>query len=67
MKKQIALLLFAGSCITVLNGCISVGPDYEPPETAMPDAWHEAVLDEVESDEPDLQIWWTVFGDEMLN
>ncbi len=68
MKKYLRLLLlFAGSGIVLLNGCISVGPDYEPPETSMPDAWHEAVLEEVESGDPNLQTWWTVFGDEKLN
>ncbi|MCK4564646.1 MAG: efflux transporter outer membrane subunit [Verrucomicrobia bacterium] len=67
MKIRIPLLLLAGSCIVLLNGCISVGPDYEVPETPMPDAWHEAVQGEFKSGDPDLQTWWTVFGDETLN
>jgi NodT family efflux transporter outer membrane factor (OMF) lipoprotein len=67
MKKYLILFLFAGSGIVLLNGCISVGPDYEKPETPMPDAWHAAVQEEFESGEPDLQTWWTVFGDETLN
>jgi len=67
MKKQFVLFLLAGTGMVILNGCISVGPDYEVPETTVPDAWHEAVQEEFESGEPDLQTWWTVFGDEMLN
>lgn len=67
MKKHLVLFLLAGSGIVLLNGCISVGPDYERPETPMPDAWHEAVQGEFESGDPTLQTWWTVFGDEMLN
>jgi len=67
MKKHLVLFLLAGSGIVLLNGCISVGPDYERPETVMPDAWHEAVQEELASEEPNLQTWWTVFGDETLN
>lgn len=53
----------------VMSGCgsLSVGPDYEKPELETPDAWHEAVREEFESGTPDLQTWWAVFGDEMLN
>ncbi|MEA2068729.1 MAG: efflux transporter outer membrane subunit [Verrucomicrobiota bacterium] len=67
MKMRLVLLLLAGSSMLLMNGCMSVGPDYEQPETAVPDAWHEAVLEESESGDPNLQTWWTVFGDEMLN
>lgn len=67
MKKCTPLFLFAVAGIALLNGCMSVGPDYEKPETPMPDAWHEAVQQEFSSGEPDLQTWWTVFDDETLN
>ena len=67
MKTQRIAYLLAGLIGILLTGCISVGPDYEPPEPTMPDAWHEAVQDEFSSGEPDLRTWWTVFDDEMLN
>lgn len=67
MNKKLLLVLFVGVAGILLNGCVSVGPDYEPPETAMPDSWHMAVQEEFVSGNPDLQNWWTVFGDEMLN
>jgi multidrug efflux system outer membrane protein len=67
MKMRTPLLLLAVSGMALLNGCISVGPDYEQPETPMPDAWHEAVQEEFSSGEPNLQTWWTVFNDETLN
>ena len=67
MKNHLVPALFVGFGIILLNGCMSVGPDYEQPETTVPDAWHEAVLDEVESGEANLQTWWTVFGDDTLN
>jgi NodT family efflux transporter outer membrane factor (OMF) lipoprotein len=53
-----------GVCI---SGCISVGPDYEMPEARVPDAWHEAVQQEFATGDPDLQTWWSLFGDEKLN
>jgi NodT family efflux transporter outer membrane factor (OMF) lipoprotein len=67
MKKCVGVLTVAGFCVSLLSGCISVGPDYEAPVTPLPDAWHEAVTNEFSSGTPDLQTWWTVFGDEMLN
>ena len=67
MRKYFSMLAFAGLCTSLLNGCMSIGPDYEEPATPMPDAWHEAVQDEFKSGTPDLQTWWTVFNDEMLN
>lgn len=67
MKTKHILFALAGSGFVLLNGCMSVGPDYEQPETPMPDAWHAAVQEEFGSGAPDLQTWWTVFGDETLN
>ena len=67
MKKYYEALVLTGCCTLLLSGCMSIGPDYEEPETPMPDAWHEAVQDEFKSGTPDLQTWWTVFNDEMLN
>lgn len=66
MKRYIVPLCIAGIGM-LLAGCVSVGPDYEKPEMPMPDAWHEAVQQELQSDVPNLQTWWTVFGDETLN
>ncbi len=63
MKIRTPLLFLAASGMVLLNGCISVGPDYEKPETPMPDAWHEAVQDEFKTGEPNLQTWWTMFND----
>ena len=67
MKIHLISPLLIGFTVVFLNGCMSVGPDYEPPETPVPDAWHTAVQDEFISGEPDLQTWWTVFGDDTLN
>ncbi len=66
MKKYL-FPFCAMSAVVLLNGCMSVGPDYERPEMVTPDAWHVAVQEEFESGAPDLQTWWTVFGDDLLN
>lgn len=67
MRMRYLLSVLAGSAVFILNGCISVGPDYEEPTLDMPDAWHAAVLEDFESEEPNLQTWWTVFNDPMLD
>jgi len=53
--------------ITVVAGCITVGPDYVEPETTVPDAWYDAATKGVEKGEAPLQTWWTVFEDPVLN
>jgi multidrug efflux system outer membrane protein len=49
-----------------LAGCM-VGPDYQPPETPMPEAWDQELPDGVETGEADLATWWESFGDPMLS
>jgi multidrug efflux system outer membrane protein len=67
MKKILIPFLCVTISMGLLNGCMSVGPDYEAPETPVPDAWNKAVQDEFKTGAPDLETWWTVFGDETLN
>ena len=62
--RSISAAVFLSACIC---GCMSVGPDYQAPETDMPDVWHAAVREEFAAGEPGLQRWWTLFGDETLN
>jgi len=53
--------------VALLIGCTTVGPDYEQPETQMPDAWHTAATEGLEDGEAPLQTWWRVFNDEQLD
>jgi NodT family efflux transporter outer membrane factor (OMF) lipoprotein len=54
----------------VLTGCASVGPDYVPPASNAPGAWHHAAA----SSQPatrvlatgDLSQWWQGFNDPLL-
>jgi NodT family efflux transporter outer membrane factor (OMF) lipoprotein len=46
-------------------GC-KVGPDYVPPEFSVPDQWHEKAVQGLQDGSADLQTWWTVFNDPVL-
>jgi len=60
-----APLLLAGLLACGLAGCL-VGPDYEPPEAPMPDAWHQDAVDGLREGEANLHTWWTSLGDPEL-
>jgi outer membrane protein, multidrug efflux system len=59
---MVALLFGLGFC----QGC-AVGPDYVPPEMAMPDAWHQELAAGLAEGEADFQTWWTTLNDPTLN
>ena len=44
-----------------------VGPDYTEPEVKMQDAWHQEITKGLEEGEANLQTWWNVFNDPVLN
>jgi multidrug efflux system outer membrane protein len=53
------------SCLVFAAGC-TVGPDYQEPELAMPDAWENAAAADVDGDGPVIETWWTALGDTLL-
>ncbi len=62
------LATLALSLVSVLlSGCLSVGPDYKPPEVKTPDAWNRAVMQDFQSGAPSLMTWWQVLDDEVLS
>lgn len=72
MKKNISFydLLFSISFIAstiFISGCLMIGPDYEKPQTSIPDAWHTSVAKDLSSQETPMRLWWTVFNDKELN
>jgi len=48
-----------------LSAC-AVGPDYEPPEVPVPDAWESAAVEGVTEGTATLQTWWSAMGDPTL-
>ena len=61
---RVALVLGA---VLAMSGCAAVGPDYEPPETAVPDQWQQALADEMSSGQIALVRWWEGLDDAKLS
>lgn len=54
--------------LLTLQGCTTVGPDYQAPVIETPDAWTEQVTQQIaRGPHASLQNWWTVFGDPLLD
>ena len=51
--------------LLLFSGC-QVGPDYVRPEYSVPDQWHEKTVKGLEDGSADLQTWWKVFNDPVL-
>jgi NodT family efflux transporter outer membrane factor (OMF) lipoprotein len=54
-------------CFGWLSSCTTVGPDYEPPQTEMPDVWHQDLSRGLNDGKADLRTWWTTFKDPILD
>jgi len=66
--SSIAAMLTVSSLI-ILAGCAAVGPDYVPPETSAPDAWHTELRQGLTAENMDprqLAGWWTTLDDPVL-
>ncbi len=50
----------------MVPGC-TVGPDYTPPETEMPDAWNQELTRGLAEGEANLETWWTTLNDPVLD
>ncbi len=62
-------LLPGALALGLLQGCVTlvtVGPDYTPPETEVPDAWHQAATEGLAEGEANLQTWWGTLNDPVL-
>lgn len=66
-SKRCGRLLLPLLCACFIQGCMTAGPDYVPPDPSVPDAWHQKVAEEMKSGENSLQKWWTAFDDSVLN
>jgi NodT family efflux transporter outer membrane factor (OMF) lipoprotein len=53
--------------LLAVGGCKAVGPDYEPPEVETPDAWRNAVVEELETESSPLETWWHGLDDPTLD
>ncbi|MFO7619828.1 MAG: efflux transporter outer membrane subunit [Bacteroidales bacterium] len=60
MFKRILIGIF----MTLLTGCMTLGPDYQRPDIDMPDSWR---FEEKEAREMANTTWWEHFNDPVLN
>ncbi|MGD8614227.1 MAG: efflux transporter outer membrane subunit [Gammaproteobacteria bacterium] len=51
----------------LLNGCTTLGPDYQPPEPEVEQRWLDTDAPGVQPREVDYGAWWSVFDDPVLN
>jgi NodT family efflux transporter outer membrane factor (OMF) lipoprotein len=61
---------FLLSSLLFSSGCATVGPDYQRPQLAMPEAWHSKTAVGIVQGKPDaaqLAAWWTRLGDPQLS
>ncbi len=60
------VLLLAVMAVLLLAGC-AVGPNYEEPDFAVPDAWENAAAADVQGEAPAIENWWSAIGDAQLD
>jgi NodT family efflux transporter outer membrane factor (OMF) lipoprotein len=48
-------------------GCTMVGPDYEVPETRVPDHWQQALARGLQTGDAPLRTWWKTLDDPQLD
>ena len=64
-------ILLTVLALALMQGCIGighkVGPDYTKPEVKVQDSWHQEITKGLEEGEANLQTWWNVFNDPVLN
>jgi len=64
--SETTLTLTCMALATAMVGC-TVGPDYERPDVNVPGCWNHATAGPDETSAADLQQWWTLLGDGVLN
>ena len=68
-KERTVILGIVGLIIlvTMVSGCVSVGPDYVKPTVRVNDEWVEADGPRIKREQADLTDWWTVLNDPVLD
>lgn len=57
----------AALSVSFFSGCMVVGTDFTPPDTIVPDAWHQPLRADLHSGSSSLESWWRRFNDPGLN
>ncbi len=67
---QSASSLFVVLLITIISGCVTVGPDYVRPDATVYKDWNMQLKGESNNEETDTQTlvaWWSALGDPKLS
>jgi NodT family efflux transporter outer membrane factor (OMF) lipoprotein len=67
---QLAAMILLILLITVVFGCLAVGPDYVRPDTTVNKDWNTKLKsnsDKKKTDTNNLAVWWNVLGDPKLS
>ena len=65
-QGRFARSVLAGAlALGLLAGC-AVGPDYAPPQTRVPDRWHQELVRGLSEGRADLRTWWVLLDDPAL-
>lgn len=67
LRKDLAPFLIAAALTMLLSACAPVGPDFVRPEVPANPAWLDAELAAFETDAAQLQEWWRVLEDPVLD
>ncbi|MEM7307173.1 MAG: efflux transporter outer membrane subunit [Planctomycetota bacterium] len=65
MRSETRLGALAAALLPLVGAC-RVGPDYTPPELALPDAWHRELAGGLSEGPAELAVWWTTLDDPVL-
>jgi hypothetical protein len=65
-RANASLVLFLGLALFG-SGCTKLGPDFSTPPVPEPESWIESDNPKLKSEPADIDTWWTVFDDPVLN
>jgi NodT family efflux transporter outer membrane factor (OMF) lipoprotein len=58
-------VILAGAILS--GGCTVIGPDFNKPQTELPEQWNDTGTVVLEKQQADYSQWWQVFQDPVLN
>ena len=66
MSQSVRLCLVCLFASFFIGGCVTLGPDFETPESDVADDWLESDDDRISSVSGDYAEWWQAFNDPIL-
>ncbi|HSM29687.1 MAG TPA: hypothetical protein VK854_03230, partial [Woeseiaceae bacterium] len=67
MMPRCVSRLLPATIVVMLSACAPVGPDFVRPEVPVNPAWLDAELEAFQTDAAELEEWWRVLEDPVLD